>query len=97
MEYVNLGLNIPATLHLPTVEFIIVVIKVVTMEEILIGHKIPATLPLPILEQLLVVMVDMDIGLTPATLTLITQVGVVDCRASHFHLVLLSKIFMEMR
>ena len=69
----------PATPPLKIVYFIAVVIKVVTMEELDICIKRPATIYLAIVEQVLVVMVEVDIGLRPATLPPITQVDVVDC------------------
>ena len=48
---VDMGLLGLANITIAIVEFIIVVIKVVTMVEVGIGLKIPATLPNEILEQ----------------------------------------------
>ena len=46
MEYVDIGLLIPSTLHLVISEIVIVVLLV----EVDLGQKIPATLPLAIVE-----------------------------------------------
>ena len=50
-EDVDLGLKIPENLHALISDFIVVVIKVVTMVEVDIGLKIPAPLPITIVEQ----------------------------------------------
>ena len=42
-------------------------------------------------------MVEVDIGLRPATLPPITQMDMIDCRVYQFLLVLLMKMFMKMR
>ena len=49
MEDVDLGIKIPATLTLTIVEFIVVVIKVLTMGYLNICLKIPDYVPLAIM------------------------------------------------
>ena len=66
-------------------------------EEVDIGLKRPATICLTIVDQVLMLTGEVDIGLRLGILTPITQLGVVECRVSHFLLVLLTKIFMVMR
>ena len=78
-------------------DYIVVVINVVTMGEANMGHKRPANLTLSIVEQVFMVMVEVDIGLRPATLPYTTQVDVVDCWFYNFLLVLLKKMFMVTR
>ena len=77
MEDVDIGLYMPSTLHLAIMEFIIVVIKVVTTIEFGIGIKRQATLPLIIMEKYLMFPVEVDIGLRTATRPPITQVAMV--------------------
>ena len=82
MEDVDLGFMISATLHISVVEFIVVVIKVVMIEEIYFGLNRPATLTFSIVEQVFMVMVEVYIGLIKSTLTTITQLVVVYFRFS---------------
>ena len=74
-EVVDIGLLMPATLPLVIAEGVIVVMLV----ELDLGHNIPATIPITILEQELMLKGEVDIGLIPATLPLITQLNVVYC------------------
>ena len=97
MVEVDIVLKRPANLPLKIMNFIIVVIKVVMMVEVDIYLKRPTTLPLAIMEQELMLVVEMDIGHIPATIPPITQVSVVYFWVSHFILVLLTKMVMNMR
>ena len=62
MEDVDLGLNTTATLSLLILDYIVVVINVVTMGEANMGHKRPANITLSIVEQVFMVMGEVDIG-----------------------------------
>ena len=73
------------------------VIKLVTMEEVGLVFKREANLPFLIMENLLMVVGEVVIGLRPATLPPITQVGLVDFRVALLLLVLFTKLFMVMR
>ena len=69
-------------------------IKLVMMEDVDIGLKIQATLPLATMKQMFMLVGEVDIGLRPATIPPITQVGVVYSRFYRFILVLLMKLSM---
>ena len=75
MEYVDIGLLIPANIPFIIMEVIIVMMLV----EVDIGHKRPATLPLAIVEQELIMKGEADIGIILATLPPITQVTMIYC------------------
>ena len=66
---VDLGQVLPATIHLAIVEDMLIHVN--------IGHKRPATLPLSIGEHDLMLKGEVDIGLRPSTITLVTKVSVV--------------------
>ena len=68
MVKVYLGINIPATISLAIVEFIILVLIL----EVELGLKRPSTLPLAIAEQELMLTVEMSIGLRTSTIPPIT-------------------------
>ena len=70
------------------------VIKVVTMVEVVIFIKIPDTITLKIVDQELILTGEVNIGLIPTTITCTTQVVVVDCWVSQFILVLLTNMFI---
>ena len=71
-EYTGIGLKRPATIPLKIVDFVVVVIKVVTMVDVDICLKRLATLTIKILEQDFMFPGDMDIGIRPFTLHPIT-------------------------
>ena len=71
---VELGIKISATIPLSIVEFIVLVMKVVTIEEVDIGLKSTAILTLAIVEKGLMVMGDVDIGLRPENFPPITHI-----------------------
>ena len=71
-EYTGIGLKRPATIPLEIVDFVIVVIKVVTMVDVDICLKRLATLTIKILEQEFMFPGDVDIGIRPFTLPPIT-------------------------
>ena len=75
-------------------EFIEVVIKVMTMVEVYIGLKRTGNVLLEIFEQELMLTGEVDKGLRPVNILPITQVSGVYCRVSNFLLVLLT-IFHE--
>ena len=75
MEYVDIGLLIPANLPFIIMEVIIVVMLV----EVDIGHKRPATITLAIVEQEFILKGEADIGIILATLHPITQVTMIYC------------------
>ena len=97
MENVYLGIKRPATLPISILEFIVLVIEVVTIEKVDIGHEIPDTIPIAIVDQVLMLVVEVDTGLRSSTLPPITQVVVVYFWVSHFLLVPLKKKFMVMK
>ena len=56
--------------------------------------KISETLPPKIVEQELMLTGEVDIGIRPETLPLITHVAVVYCSVSHYIIVILTTMFM---
>ena len=93
----DLSLKRLPTIYMVVVEFIVVLIKLMTTEEVNIDLKTPATLLLSIMEEVLIMMGEVDIQLRPATLPHITQVGVLDCRLSMFLLFLLKNVLIVVR
>ena len=63
MKDVDLSIKRPCTLSPEIVEFILVVIEVVTMDNVNIGLNLLSTFPISIVEQVLMVMVEVEIGL----------------------------------
>ena len=68
MEVVNVGQVLPTTLPIVTTEYRLI--------EVDIDHKITLTLPLTIGVQVLILKVEVDIGLRPANIPIITKVTV---------------------
>ena len=96
-EEVDLCLKRPANIPLIILNFIVVVIKVVMVEDLDCGLKIPSTLTLSIVEQVLMVMGEVDICRIQVTLSPIIQVGMVDFWVALFIIVLFTKVFMVTR
>ena len=72
MSDVNLCHKKTATLPIVIVDFILMVIKMVTMEEVDIGLNIPDKLPLAIMDQELMLTGEVDIGMRTATIPPVT-------------------------
>ena len=74
----------------------------VTTEEVEIGLKIPATIPIKIVDKLLIMMGEVDIGIIPATIPLITHVEMIEelnlCIniPSTIHLIIMEQLLMVM-
>ena len=97
MEGMDLGLKRPDNIPIVIMEFIVVLIEVVTMKELDIGLKRLATPPIEIMDKELMLMGELDIDLRPSTITHITQVAMANCWVYNFLFSLLTNIFMMVR
>ena len=67
------------------------------MENVDLGQKRPATFTIKIWDKLLVVIVEVDIGPRPSTLTTITQVTMVNCCVYLVLIAMWMILFMKMK
>ena len=84
MEYWDLCLKRPNPLPLSSVDFIVVVIKVVTMLQVDRGINRPSTIPISIMEEEFMLMVEVNKGLRKAILPPKIQVVLVIFQVSNF-------------